>query len=389
MIATNAQIWDDREVEILSLLRTSCTSDEISEILNKLGFNRTPEAVSRKSRRMKIRFYIMDEPTGDFSDEESKAIDEVINKRPSRAIESTQWSGSNTDLLYTNSDGVVDPPSEFWMERDHFQKELDPSVSWISGALPLKKEGLTKFIMLNDIHVPHNIPLNGIWDFVRDFQPDHMLLVGDIVNNDPFDHWAREKPARAKEMPKPKTYFKLCNDTFYVPMKEAAGKDCLVTHWIGNHEYWSSRAIEYMPEGEGYWEVWNNVEKGCVDLWVPSKGVANLGYLHFTHGDIIKGGKYHPWQFLNYFNRNIMYGHYHDVGTASHTAPIDMRDRHIARCNGCLEKYNPHFMENRPHNWQHAFSYGWVKPNGIFATYQVIIIEDKFVVNGKEYSSDL
>lgn len=384
-MVTNGPSWSDRETELLSLLRPCCTNDEISEIFTKLGYNRNTEAVSRKSRRMKIKFYVMDDPTGDFSQEESKAIDEVLGKRQGKSISVPEPQSTEESIGIWTPYDVPEPPPEFWTERDHFQKELDPSVNWIVGPMPLKKDRLTKFVMLNDVHVPHNIPLDGVWEFVRDFKPDYMLLVGDIVNNDPFDHWAKEKPGRAKAMPKPKNYFKLCNETFYLPMREASGKDCVVVHWIGNHEYWSNRAVEMMPEGEGYWEVWNNVDKNCVDLWVPSKAVANLGHLHFTHGDIIKGGKYHPWQFLTYFNRNIMYGHYHDVGTASHTAPIDMRDRHIARCNGCLEKYNPHFMENRPHNWQHAFSYGYVKPDGIFNTYQVIIIENKFIVHGKEY----
>ena len=383
-------MWGIRETELLSLLRPTCSSYEISEILKALGYPRSNEAVSRKARRMNIEFDALDSvPRESLTNAENDVVTTILLRgRLGTPQEDHGVEGSPASAREINEEPIEseeDVPSDFWVERDSFQKVLDPSVNWVAGSLPLLKDRMTKFVMLNDVHVPHNIPLNGIWDFVHDFAPDYMLLVGDIVNNDPFDHWAREKPARAKEMPKPKTYFKLCNDTFYVPMREAVGEECKVVHWVGNHEYWSNRAVEYMPEGEGYWEVWNNIKEGCVDSWVPSKGVANLGHLHFTHGDVLKGGKSHPSQFLNYFNRNIIYGHYHDVGTASHTAPIDMRDRHIARCNGCLEKYNPHFMEGRPHNWQHAFSFGWVKPNGIFATYQVIIIEDRFIVNGKEY----
>lgn len=375
---TNGPGWAEREVELLTILRSCCTDKEISKVLIGLGFNRSVEAVSRKSRRMQIKFHSLGEPIGDLSEQESSIVDLVLSER--------EVPGYLAPLFESIAGVEASDPWENWNPSTPENYEiLDPSVKWISGAIPLHKDRVSKFIMLNDIHVPHNVPLSGIWDFVRDFKPDYMLLVGDIVNNDPFSHWDREKPAKAKKMPQPKAYFKLCNDIFYNPMREAVGPECQVGHWIGNHEYWSNRAIDYMPEGEGYWEVWNNVDPGVVDFWVPSKGMANLGHIHFTHGDVIRGGKYHPSQFLQYFHRNVRYGHYHDVGTASHTAPIDMTDRHIARCNGCLEQYNPGFMEGRPHNWQHAFTYGYVKPDGVFNDYQVIIFDNKFYVNGKQY----
>jgi predicted phosphodiesterase len=389
--AANGPSWSERETELLTILRPCCTTEEVAFVLAKLGSTRTLEAISRKARRHQVRFVALGDPTGEFSEEESAIIDEMLQQRAASVPfpATDEWIADmsalkGTSNVFTSSEVAED--EEYWRSKAAPKvRDLDPSVNWITGDIPLHKDRVSKFIMLNDIHVPHNIPLSGIFSFVRDFKPDYIFLVGDIVNNDPFDHWAKEKPGRAKKMPTPKAYYKLCNDLFFNPLAEAAGNDCKIGYWLGNHEQWSNRAIEYMPEGEGYWEVWNNVDPDTVDFWVPWKGIANLGHLHFTHGDIIRGGKYHPWQMLQYFHRNIRYGHYHDVSTASYVAPIDQTDRHIARCNGCLEEYNPHFMENRPHNWQHAFTYGYVKPDGIFNDYQVVIFDNKFIVNGKAY----
>jgi predicted phosphodiesterase len=324
--------WDSQEVALLSaaIVRDD-TLHEIQHLLKSAGFNRSIEAISRKIRRL-----------GTIKVE---------------VIESS--------LAPVKAKPVVD------------------DTPWHTGPLSLIKDRATKFVMLNDIHVPHNIPLDRIWEFVKDYKPDYMLLVGDIINNDPFDHWAKMSPRRFKVMPQPKAHYEECNETFYRPMREAVGKNCKVVHWVGNHEHWSNKAIAEMPEGEGYWEVWNNLEE--VDLWVPSKQLASLGHLHFVHGDVINGGKNHSAKMMNYFRRNIRYGHYHDIQETSHTSPIDVEDRHTARACGTLEKFNPMFMENRPHDWMHAFTYGIVRPNGNFGDHTVTIIDNSFYANGKLY----
>ena len=381
---TQGEPWSGREVELLTLLRPHCHTQEIVLIFSRLGYERTYEAISRKGRKLGFKYPIqLGDPSGDFTEEESKAIDEVLTSEanPHRnnlilgQIEATYTStndGIIVDIVEVEENNI-DPPQTF----------LPNNVKWVTGSIPLKEDGVTRYVQMNDVHVPHNISVLGIQEFISDFKPDYLLYVGDIVNNDPFDHWAKEKPGKAKKLPAPRPYFEKCNELFYRPMHEASGPECKKIHWVGNHEYWSNKAIEYIPEGEGYWEVWNNLDH--VDYWVPFKQIANLGKLYFVHGDIIKGGKHHSTQMLQYFNRNIRYGHYHDIQEFSQSSPIDIDDRHTARSCGCLEKYNPGFMENRPHNWQNAFTFGYVRPDGTFHDTTVIIVNDKFIANGKEY----
>lgn len=323
--------WTQFEINIL---HDSNSVFDAQVSLRAAGYERTQDAIKRKIRRLKTSSKIPDDVYDYYSDEKFDSSD-VISQ-----------------------------------------------TVWHTGDLPLVG-AQTKFVMLNDVHVPHNIDLENIWKFCRDFKPDYLLLVGDIINNDPFSHWDRNSPLRFKSMPNPKEHYELCNKLFYDPARAAVGNNCSIVHWIGNHEYWSNRAIEEMPEGKGYWEVENNIRH--VDLWVPSKGIANLGKLHFVHGDVIKGGKYHSLKMLNYFRRNIRYGHYHNLEESSYTSPVDVMDRHTARCCGTLEKPNPRFMDNRPHDWMACVTYGVVKSNGNFFDHSAIITDNSFMANGKIY----
>jgi predicted phosphodiesterase len=266
-------------------------------------------------------------------------------------------------------------------------KEVTPRKkehNFLTGPLELVEgKEFTSFIMLNDVHVPHNIDLTNVFEFMGDYKPDYVLLVGDIINNDPFSHWERARRGTAKTMPKPKAYFEQCQKEFFDPLRKFAGKNANIGYWLGNHEMWSQKAIDDMPEGEGYWEVENNITG--IDFWVGSKGIASLGKLHFIHGDNFSG-RGHANKILNVYRRNMRYGHFHNIEESTHNDPIDMADRHTARCCGTLEKFNPGFMTNRPHSWMHAFTYGIVENStGIFWDHTAQIINNKFMANGRIY----
>ncbi len=259
-------------------------------------------------------------------------------------------------------------------------------VTFVEGSLPLIKNRETRYVQINDLHFPDSIDLTGIFQFVKDFKPDYILEVGDIIQNTPFSHWERAVPGQFKQLPDPQEYYEECIEGYYKPMREAADGAKRV-HWIGNHEFWSQRAVMQIPEGQGYWEIWNNIGQDLVDLWVPSKKLANLGKLHFLHGDYKASKSTHAKQMLMMFLRNIRYGHWHDISEASYSSPVDQKERWTARSCGCLQKLNPNFMENQPHNWIHAFSYGVVTPSGLFWDTTVKIIDGQFWAEGKMYKT--
>lgn len=263
---------------------------------------------------------------------------------------------------------------------------MQNNAKFIEGSLPLIKGRETRFVMVNDIHFGDSIDLTPVREFIKTFKPDYLLEVGDIIDMSAFSHWARSTPAKFKQMPDPKEYYEECRKGYYEPMREAVG-DAKRVHWIGNHEFWAQRAVMQFPEGQGYWEIWNNIDSKLVDMWVPSKKLANLGKLHFLHGDYNVSKQTHPKQMLMMFLRNVRYGHWHDSMEASYCSPVDQKERWTARSCGCLQNLNPSYMENQPHNWIHAFSYGVVTPSGLFWDTTVKIIDGQFYAEGKMYKT--
>ena len=252
---------------------------------------------------------------------------------------------------------------------------------FVSGSLPLVKGRETRFVQLTDTHAPYSIPLGPVFEFIEDYKPDYVLLTGDNSDMSCFSHWEKRKRGTAQLLQDPKDYYGSVNGCFYEPLRRAAPKSKIV-HFIGNHEAWAYQAIDDMPEGRGYWEPENNIRG--VDLWVRQFRLANLGKLHFLHGEHAVG-KYHAHGMLQLYRRSLRYGHRHDGQEAFYTSPVDVEDRHSARCCGTLQHFNPNFMQNRPHNWVHGFNAGIVAPDGMFWDQLTKIIRGRFYAESRWY----
>lgn len=254
---------------------------------------------------------------------------------------------------------------------------------WQRGPLHLRKDRATRFVFLSDVHVPDNIPLDAVFSFMEDFTPDHTILGGDILDMKSFSHWERETPRKARKMPSPRGEYDVANERFFSPLRAACPRSRR-TYLLGNHEQWSEKTIDHQPEGEGYWEIWRNVKH--VDAWVENKSHTSLGKLTFLHGDIIGGSsKTCADRMLNLYRRSVRFGHFHSLNEASYTSPVDIADRHTARCCGTLQRFQPGYMKHRPHAWIHAFTYGFVEPTGTFWDTTVRINNGVFYAEGRRY----
>lgn len=75
-------IWKDEEIELLKVLRPVCTTKEIEKIFALLDYNRSAEAILRKSRQFEIKFKQEGSPElSSLSKATSEVISEVINQR--------------------------------------------------------------------------------------------------------------------------------------------------------------------------------------------------------------------------------------------------------------------------------------------------------------------
>ncbi len=258
-------------------------------------------------------------------------------------------------------------------------------IPYSSGKLPLKK-GYSTFIALFDMHYPHTVYFDALLQVLTDAKPDYLILGGDIINNDPFNHWAKKKPKLTKVMPQPHAYYELANRDLFKPIREAVGRKTNIIYILGNHEDWSNKAVDMIPEGEGYFEVERNID--YVDSFVKNKNMVALGDLWFSHGDTTPFGKNnHARKVVERLHRNVVFGHYHDYEAYSLSVPVDEKPL-MGVSVPCLTDTNPcSYGGDMPNNRSHGFAEGAVRSDGRFDLTVIHIKEGEFTYHGKRYKS--
>jgi hypothetical protein len=182
------------------------------------------------------------------------------------------------------------------------------------------------------------------------------------------------------------------NEIIY-PINKALPKAKKI-YMAGNHEYWVECAIDNDPSKlEGIIEIENNLDlKGWE--YIPylrkkANGSVELGKYNFGKLLVIHGtytNQYHTAKTVNAYGRSIVYGHTHDVQSFSQVTPIDIKDFHMAWSIGCLCNRSPEYMKGRANKWVNGFAVVyWDEKNGNFNLYPVVISNNHFIWNGKEY----
>ncbi len=260
------------------------------------------------------------------------------------------------------------------------------TVEYITGLLPFKK--YASFVFLPDWHYPFNLFTDAYLAMLSDNPPDYFIYGGDVVNNDPFNHWAKNIPRKTKEMPNPQEYFHGANEDLFKLVRQALGKRTKIIYILGNHEDWSNKAVDMIPELKGWAEVEQNIQKEYIDLYVKERTVIELGEMAFTHGDNIYYAKnQHAKKMAIYLHQTTMFGHYHDYEV--HTLSLPPQKKPIlgisVPCSTILDplSYGKHLPTNR----SHGFGWGTVRPDGIVDWGVTPIRNGEFVYKEKRYKS--
>jgi len=148
----------------------------------------------------------------------------------------------------------------------------------------LQKTGVAYY----DLHYPHhNEPLwKNFLKVVRKLKPKVFVFGGDNMNMDAVDHWMHEqKRTRKMEGKRILAEYNGFKEEILNPLEKILPKDCRKIWLNGNHEEWMELAIDKITQGEGYWEIENNLhlkERG----WETYKygKYAKVGKLYFIHG---------------------------------------------------------------------------------------------------------
>ena len=238
-----------------------------------------------------------------------------------------------------------------------------------------------------DTHHPHyNIPLwLNFLKLVKRKKPNVLILGGDNMNFDAVDHWMHEKKRERKmEGKRLIAEYNGFKKEILDPLEKILPKDCRKIWLNGNHEDWVELAIDKERQGEGYWEIENNLHLKAKGWETYKYGeYAKVGKVYFIHGQYTNQA--HAKKTVSVYEKNIVYGHDHTLQVFTKITPVE-NEPHTGMSVPCGCNMNPGFMRNKPHAWVNGFLVFYFTKK-IFSLYPVISIFDgKFIApDGKKY----
>jgi hypothetical protein len=248
-----------------------------------------------------------------------------------------------------------------------------------------------KFVFLVDSHYGferrsgHKVALHDeraldiALQFVDDFQPDEVILGGDILDCGAVSHHNHGKPGRTEGM-------RLIADADMARLSiiEPLQKFKHKTFITGNHEDWLTDLSDDLPALEGMLDLKDLLGLQDWNL-IPQGGSFNLGKLTFIHGDTIKGGEHVAKAAVINYERNIRFGHFHTYQVYTKTSAIEAKLGKTGMAVPCLCTKNPKYNESRPNRWMQGLCAGYVFNDGTFSDQVHLITGNKMVANGKLY----
>jgi len=237
-------------------------------------------------------------------------------------------------------------------------------------------------IVTPDKHFPLHDPdaISVLKQTIEIVKPDIYIDLGDIGEWSAFSAWKyKRKKAPPLEFMVPEMEHDIAEvndgmDWIDESLDKANCKEKYITE--GNHDNWCNMAVEKYPYIPQY-KFANSVrlsDRGYT--YYPFGKHLKIGKLYFYHGHQF-GGQYHAANHLRKMGCNIMYGHWHDLQQHSMT---HMDGPKSAWSMGCLKDMSPEangWLNNRNHNWSHAFAIVDYYEGGHFTVHVIQIINGK------------
>jgi predicted phosphodiesterase len=246
----------------------------------------------------------------------------------------------------------------------------------------MKKNINDRILAIFDTHIPFNIPLDPIFNFIEDWKPTKIILGGDMHDWTSVSQWIGDQ-SRALDGGLILDNYEELRNVLLRPLERAA-KDAEVIYLVGNHEYWLQQAAGINPNGRGYWELENNIDlkfynMKIIPINVPYAINKNLVYIHGIYLN-----KYHAEKTVNSYHTSVFYGHTHDHQSYTLVSPININHFYKGQSCGCLCSRNPTYMKNRPNKWVNGFNFVYTEGKFFWDT-QVTIVDNKFYANRRMY----
>lgn len=237
---------------------------------------------------------------------------------------------------------------------------------------------MEKVVALFDPHIPFQVRLEPVMEFIQDFKPTKVILGGDCHDWTAVSMWVKDQSRHLDGGIIQENYEEL-KEKLLRPVKLAAPRAEIV-YLKGNHEEWIEKALQANPNGRGYWELEKNISGVTwVDVNKPHAVNENLVYIHGLYTN-----EFHAKKTVNAYHTSVIYGHVHTMQSYMMVSPVDSSKFYKAQAVGCLCALNPEYMKNRPNAWVNGFNFAYVEEE-TFEDYTVIMVKNKFWANGRKY----
>ena len=263
--------------------------------------------------------------------------------------------GSNQTIKYgirTNKNGT-DAQRHFC---NSCRKEFSTSLEMSKSA-----SGVRRAIVTPDKHYPYEDKpaINALVKAINLVKPSIYIDLGDTGEWESVSMWKwkrKKQPPLEYMIPEIEKEIRAVNNGMDVIDEALDSVKCDERHFCeGNHDNWLNRFVEgypYLPQ----YRLKNAIkleERGYT--YHPFGKFLKLGKMHFYHGHQY-GGMYHTANHLRKLGCNVMYGHWHDL---QHMTATHMDGPKGAWSIGCLKDMSTEanaWLDNRNHNWAHAFA---------------------------------
>jgi predicted phosphodiesterase len=242
-----------------------------------------------------------------------------------------------------------------------------------------------KGVFLTDTHMPDNINLQPIFNFIKDFKPNVIVLGGDLIDAKGLHGVEGMRADQIDQSWYERDILLLSDflDTLYSLVPKAE-----VIYLEGNHETrYKKIMLKYPKVFKGAYDFIRDAAPKKMDIkWIPyatESSFYKLADTIFIHGDAypdLHAKKYA----LDYTPFKVIYGHLHHFQAYTTRASMAAREPRYATTPGCLCKVTPEWKRGAPNQWVNGFISFTVDKNKVIPTVH-LLDNNKFYVGDKEY----
>lgn len=242
-----------------------------------------------------------------------------------------------------------------------------------------------KGVFLTDIHMPDSINLNPIFNYLKDYKPDLVVLGGDIIDAkglhgvESFKVTDFDQAWYSRDV---KLLRELLHKIYSIVPKAS------IVYLEGNHEERYARLMRKYPKtfGSSFNLVRDCVPKGTKFKWIPYgkyNSFFRLGDTIFLHGTIYPDNHAKRYA-LDHTPLKCIYGHLHHGQMYTTRKSLATMSPRYAITPGCLSHTTPEWKKGAPNQWVNGFV-SFVKRGSTVIPTIHLIEKGCFYIGGKEY----